>query len=111
MDKFYIIGIRHNPQLGSYLSEAIVAKPRIGKQFISVPYESYGSKSNLRFTLQPNFIGQHFCRSRSKCVYGDYEYIGYSSKDAAVGALKVWLGKPGLSATRASAAIEKFEAA
>jgi len=111
MDKFFIIGIRHNPQLGDYLSKAIVAKAKVNKASITAKFEEYSSETSLRFTLHSDTTGKHFQIGTNSCVYGGYSYYGYFSKEAAINALKAWTTKSGSSADRAKAGIKAFEAA
>lgn len=111
MDKFYIIGTRYNPQLGCYLSKAIIAKPKVNKRSITAKFTEYGSESSLKFSKEPYSNGEHGCISTTECVYGSYSYKGYSSKEAAIAELKTWLDVPGSSAERAKTAIAAFEAA
>ena len=111
MDKFYIVGIRHNPQLGSYLSKTIVAKPKLNKTSITAKFEEYGSSSSLRFSIVPYSNGQHYCLTSQNCVYGGYEYLGFSDKNAAIAELQKWTTKSGSSAARAKIGIEMFERA
>ena len=54
MDKFYIIGIRYNPQFGFYLSKTTVAKPKVNKASITAKFEEYGSSTSLRFSICPS---------------------------------------------------------
>lgn len=111
MDKLYIIGIRYNPQLGSYLSKAVVAASKVNKTCISAKFDDYGSATVLKFSLQPNINGRHYCKSAQQCAYGDYEYIGFSDKAKAIEELQKWLNVSGCSSERAKAGIQKFEAA
>ena len=113
MDKLYVIAIRHNPQIGAYLSKAIVAKAKVNKTCITAKYNDSGYSVSLRFSLLPCMAdGRHFCISRDDSVYGSYEHIGFSDKAAAIAELKKWTtsGSP-LSSTRAQMGIAKFEAA
>ena len=110
MDKFYIVGIRHNPQLGSYLSKAIVAKPKMNKTCISAKFEDYGSSVSLKF-CKDAWNNRYRCITSQRCVYGDYEYIGFLDKVAAIAELQKWTAAPGMSAERAKHGIEMFEAA
>lgn len=111
MDKFYIIGVRHNPQLGSYLSKVIVAASKVNKASITAKFEEYGSVSSLKFTCHPDATGKHYCKNESTCVYGSYSYYGFSSKEAVVAELNKWVGKAGLSNDRALAGLKLVEAA
>jgi len=111
MDKFFIIGIRHNPQLGDYLSKAVVAKAKMNKASITAKFEEYGEEISLKFTLHHDFTGEHWQIGTNNCVYGSYSYYGYSNKNDAINALKAWTIKPGPSADRANAGIKVFEAA
>jgi len=111
MDKFYVIGIRHNPQLGDYLSKAVIAKAKVNNASITAKFNECGSETSLKFTLHHDITGEHFQIGSSSCTYGGYSYYGYSSKNDAINALKAWTTKPGSSATRAEAAIAVFEAA
>ena len=108
---FYIVGVRHNPQLGSYLSKAIVAAGVQNKASITAKFEEYGSTTSVKFNIGHDNDGCHYAKSSPSCVYGSYSYYGYHSKDDAINALKKWLAKPGASADRAKDAIAKFEAA
>ena len=112
MDKFYIIGIRYNPQLGSYLSKTIVAKPKVNKASITATFEEYGSKTSLRFSICPcPTDGRYYSLTSQKCVYGGYEYIGFSDKAKAIAELQKWTNRPGMSSERARRGISLFEAA
>ena len=112
MNKFYIVGIRHNPQLGSYLSKTIVAKPKLNKTSITAKFEEYGSSSSLRFSICPYTTdGRHYCLKTQECVYGGYDYYGFSDKNAAIAELQKWTTKSGSSAARAKIGIEMFERA
>ncbi len=112
MDKFYIVGIRYNPQLGSYLSKTIVAKPKLNKTSITAKFEECGSSSSLRFSICPCTVdGRHFCLTKQNCVYGGYDYYGFSDKNAAIAELQKWTTKSGSSAARAAYGIELFKKA
>lgn len=112
MDKFFIIGIRHNPQLGSYLSKTIVAKPKVNKASITAKFEEYGSSTSLRFSICPcSTDGRHYSLTSQECVYGGYEYIGFSDKAKAIAELQKWTNRPGMSSERAKHGISLFEAA
>ena len=111
IDKFYIIGIRYNPQLGSYLSKTIVAKCKVNKTCISAKFEEYGSTTSLKFYLHHDVTGKHYCKTQQDCVYGNYAYYGFSDKASAITELQSWHGKGGSSTERAKIGIEKFEAA
>ena len=112
MDKFFIIGIRHNPQLGSYLSKTIVAKPKVNKDSITAKFEEYGSSTSLRFHICPcTADGIHYAITSQKCVYGGYEYIGFSDKAKAIAELKKWTDRSGMSSEKAKRGISIFEAA
>ena len=111
MDKFYVIDIRHNPQLGDYLSKAVIAKAKVNKASITATFDDYGSPTSLKFSLTHDFTGEHYQIGNNNCVYGSYSYFGYSNKSDAINALKAWTTKPGSSAARAEAAIAAFEVA
>ena len=112
MDKFYIIGIRHNPQLGSYLSKVKVATTKTNKASITAKFEEYGSTTSLRFSICPCTVdGRHYCLKTQECVYGGYDYYGFSDKDKAIAELQKWLNVPGSSAERAKVGIELIKAA
>ena len=112
MDKFFIIGIRHNPQLGSYLSKTIVAKPKVNKASITAKFDEYGSSTSLRFSICPcTADGIHYAITSQECVYGGYEYIGFSDKAKAIAELKKWANRPGMSSEKAKRGISLFEAA
>lgn len=115
MDKstiFCIIGIRHNPQLGSYLSKVKIAKKvRVNKCSLSVSFTDYGSPTTLSFCKDANLNGVHYCKTKQNCVYGGYEYIGFSDKDKAIAELNKWVSKPGFSKETAKNGIEKLMAA
>ena len=108
MDKFYILGIRSNPQLGCYLSKAFNAKPKVNTASITAKFTEYGSSTSLRFALTPNADGVHWCMSQQNCVYGGYSYEGYSSKEKAIAALEKWVNASGSSKQRAIDAIKLF---
>lgn len=110
-NKFFIIGIRHNPQLGDYLSKAVIAKAKVNKASITAKFEEYGSETSLKFTIHHGITGEHYQIGTNDCVYGGYSYHGYSNKNDAINALKAWTSKPGSSASRAKAGIEAFKAA
>lgn len=113
MDKLYIIGVRYNPQLGSYLSKVIVANAKVNKTCISAKFEDYGSTVSLRFSTTPNVDGRHVCLTRQNCVYGGYDYYGFSDKDKAIAELQKWTTqtKSVGSAARAKIGIELIKAA
>ena len=111
MDKFFIIGIRHNPQLGDYLSKAVVAKAKVNKASITAKFEEYGSETSLKFSLHHGITGAHWQIGTNNCAYGGYSYYGYFNKNEAIDTLKSWTIKPGSSADRAKAGIKAFEAA
>lgn len=83
-EKFYIVAIRHNPQLGSYVSGAYVGSKRMNKNSVSGVFDYYGSRKSLRFSLHADSVFQsHFCLTDDNCVYGSMEYYGFDdSKDA-----------------------------
>lgn len=110
MDKFYIIGIRYNPQLGSYLSEFKICKPKINKTCISVKIPTYGTETkNLKFALNPSPRGFHWCKTSQSCVYGGYDYEGYSDKATLIMELNRWLKVKGSSSERAKVALEQIK--
>ena len=112
MDKFFIIGIRHNPQLGSYLSKTIVAKPKVNKASITAKFEEYGSSTSLRFSICPvSTDGHHYALTSHGCAYGGYEYIGFSDKAKAIVELRKWIDRSGMSSENAKRGISLFEAA
>lgn len=111
MDKFYIIGIRSNPQLGSYLSKAVVAKPKVNKASITAKFEEYGSQTSIKFYLHAGQDGCHYQKSSTSCVYGSYSYYGFEDKAKAITYLQTWLSASGSSPARAKEAIARFEAA
>ena len=111
MDKFYIIGVRHYPQLGSYLSKTIVAKPEVNKDSITVKFKEYGSSTSLRFPICPcTADGLYYSLTSKKYVYGGYTYIGFSDKAKAIAELKKWANRPGISSEKAKRGISLFEA-
>lgn len=114
MDKpnmFCIIGIRHNPQLGSYLSKVKLAdKIRMNKRSISATFIECGCSTTLNFSQTPNLRGEHFCNTKQHNVYGGYEYLGFSDKDKAIAKLSEWLDKNQTSAGKARDAIEQLKA-
>jgi hypothetical protein len=79
MEKFYIIGTRYNPQLGTYLCKVKVATAKINKTCITAKFEEYGEMTSLKFEKEP-YNGVHACKSKSKCVYGSFQHYGYSDK-------------------------------
>ena len=109
MDKIYVIGIRHNPQLGSYLSKVIVASAKVNKCSITAKFEEYGSPTSLKFS-KDGWNGQHHCLTDQHCVYGGYEYIGFSTKERALAELQKWLNASGTSAYKAKIGIELVNA-
>ena len=111
MDKFYIIVVRHYPQLGSYLSKTIVAKPEVNKDSITAKFEEYGSSTSLRFSICPvSTDGHHYALTSHGCAYGGYTYIGFSDKAKAIAELKKWANRPGMSSENAKRGISLFEA-
>lgn len=111
MDKFFIIGIRYNPQLGFYLSKTIVAKPKVNKASITATFEEYGSKTSLRFSICPcSTDGHHYALTSKKCVYGSYTYVGFSDKAKAIAELKKWTNRSGMSSENAKRGISLFKA-
>ena len=87
MDKLYILGVRYNPQLGSYLSKVKVAKAKVNKTCISAKFDDCLSTKTLRFSLTPDNSGRHWCLSKERCVYGDYTWLGFSNKEVALAKL------------------------
>jgi len=108
--KFFILGIRYNPQLGDYLSKFIIADKKENKASISAKFEDYGEKTSMLFYNNFDNEGKHQAKTSTNCVYGSYYYFGYHAKDDAINALKKWLDVPGSSASRAKDAIAKLEA-
>lgn len=114
MDKpnmFCVIGIRHNPQLGSYLSKVKLAeKIRMNKCSISAIFTDFGEPATLSFSQTAAIDGVHYCKTKQNCIYGGYTYIGFSDKDKAIAELEKWVNKNGSSAERAKAGIEQLKA-
>ena len=108
MKKFYIIGVRDNPQLGSYLSMAKVAEAKVNKTHIRATYEDLGSKQSLRFALEEH-AGVHRCITSQKCAYGGYTYFGFSKKENAIKELTRWSKLLTSSGKRAKEALKIFE--
>ena len=112
MDKFFIIRIRHSPQLGSHLSKTIVAKPKVNKDSIMAEFEEYGSIISLRFPIcLCTEDGIYYDLPSQKCVYGGYTYIGFSDKAKAIAELKKWANRSEMSSEKAKRGISLFEAA
>jgi len=113
MDKLYIIGVRYNPQLGSYLSKVKVAKVKVNKTCISAKFEDCGYTTSVKFYLHAGQDGMHFQKGENSCVYGSYTYYGFEDKDKAIAYLKAtWLECPrGSSAGQAKVGIELIKAA
>ena len=89
MEKFYIIGTRYNPQLGTYLSKVKVATAKINKKSITAKFEEFGEMITLKF--ENSYTGVHVCKSDPECVYGSFQYTGYSDKSKAITELQKWL--------------------
>lgn len=104
MEKFYIIGIRSNPQLGSYLSKVKIATTKTNKTCITAKFEDLGEMTSLKFKQSPYCAGVY--TSKSKCVYGGFMYLGYSDKSKAIAELQTWLNVDGSSKERAKAGIQ-----
>jgi hypothetical protein len=108
MEKFYIIGTRFNPQLGTYLSKVKVATAKINKTCITATFEEFGEMTSLKFE-KISCTGAHMCKSKSTCLYGSYHYYGYSDKSKAIDELQKWLTVDGSSKERAKAGIQLIE--
>lgn len=108
MEKFYIIGTRYNPQLGTYLSKVKVATAKINKTCITAKFEEFGEMTSLKFA-KTSYTGVHTCMSKSMCVYGSFQYYGYSDKSKAIAELQKWLTVDGSSKERAKAGIQLIE--
>lgn len=82
--KFFIVAERHNPQLGTYLSNVYVGKRRDNKTSITCVYDDYGSQSSLRFSMYANLEdGTHYCLNAKDCVYGSMSYYGFETAEQA----------------------------
>ena len=108
MEKFYIIGVRDNPQLGCYLSMAKVAEAKVNKTHIRAMYDDFNEKRSLRFALN-ECDGYHRCITSEKCAYGGYTYLGFSKKENAIKELTRWSKLLTPSANRAKEALKIFE--
>lgn len=108
MEKFYIIGTRYNPQLGTYLSKVKVATAKVNKTCITAKFEEYGEMTSLKFKKEP-YNGVHACKSKSNCVYGSFQHYGYSDKSKAIAELQTWLTVDGSSKERAKIGIQLIE--
>ena len=111
MEKFYIIGTRYNPQLGTYLSKVKVAAAKINKKCITAKFEEFGEMITLKFE-KASYTGVHICKSDPECVYGSFQYTGYFDKSKAITELQSWLNIDRSfrsSAERAKAGIKLIE--
>lgn len=108
MEKFYIVGTRYNPQLGTYLCKVKVATAKTNKTCITATFEDLGEMTSLKFA-KDSYNGVHACKSKSKCVYGSFQYLGYSDKSKAIAELQTWLTVDGSSKERAKAGIQLIE--
>jgi hypothetical protein len=108
MEKFYIIGTRYNPQLGTYLSKVKVATAKVNKTCITAKFEEFGEMTSLKFA-KDSYNGVHTCKSKSKCVYGSFHHYGYSDKSKALAELQKWLTVDGSSKERAKVGIQLIE--
>ena len=107
MEKFYIIGTRYNPQLGAYLSKVKVAEAKVTKTGITAKFEDLGETTTLKFKKSLYTPGVHICTS--ECVYGSFQYCGYSDKSKAIAELQRWLTVDGSSKERAKNGIQLIE--
>lgn len=83
-EKFYVVAERHNPQLGTYLSNVFVGTRRNNKASITCSYENGGYKESLRFSCCVNTTdGIHYCLNTHACVYGSMSYYGFESAELA----------------------------
>ena len=87
--KFFIIGERYNPQIGTYLSRVYVGKRRDNKASITCVFDNFGSRESLRFSLCANTTdGSHYCLNTGRCVYGSMSYYGFETAELAKAYLK-----------------------
>lgn len=77
-EKFFIVAERHNPQLGTYLSDVIIGTKRVNKNSISCRYDYYGETRSMKFTLHSSGdLHGHYCIDSGSCVYGSMSYYGF----------------------------------
>ena len=83
-EKFYIVAIRHNPQLGSYVYGAHVGTKRMNKRSISSSFDYYGSRKSIRFSLHADSVfHSHYSFMDDDSVYGSIEYYGFDAREDA----------------------------
>lgn len=111
MDKFFIIGVRHNPQIGTYLSKVAIAKAKQLKTSISTTFEDYGSTTRIKFGQSCDIDGRHYQVGNTSCVYGSYTYYGFHDKADAIKYLETWTNASGSSKDRALAGIKAIQEA
>ena len=107
IEKFFIVAERHNPQIGTYLSDVYVGVRRNNKQSITCTFEYFGEKRSLRFSeyaLYENKI--HSCLNAGNCLYGSMSYYGFESAELA----KAYLEKNWSKYYKFARCIEKLTA-
>lgn len=96
MAKFFAIGIRHNPQLGSYLHKLIVGTRRDNRNSISLRFTEYGCARSMKFERIPGAmdigVTAHYCVEQDGSVYGSVTFIGFDTPDAAMAYVRKWDG-------------------
>ena len=93
MAKFFAVGVRHNPQLGSYLYKLIVGTRKDNKCSISLKFTEYGCARSMKFARSMGAGAMaHYCIERDGSVYGSVTFIGFDTPDAAMAYVRKWNG-------------------
>lgn len=83
VEKFYVVAVRDNPQLGLYLMNVYVGKKRINQYSISCTFDYYGSSKTLKFTLGVGRDNEHSCIGGDNSIYGSVYYYGFDTLEKA----------------------------
>lgn len=94
--RFFAVGVRYNPQLGSYLHKLIVGTRKDNRNSISLKFTEYGCARSMKFERNPGSMNlgvpAYYCKERDGSVYGSVTFIGFDTSDAAMAYVRKWDG-------------------